>query len=91
MPDVFWFKLSSLHGLSDFHGENSTSTKEAKQLLSDTVDTLNAAFTGAYEGSVLVTLITSDSAHTRKTRDVLAETTTKPPPAKADHVRCPGF
>lgn len=78
--DVYWFQLTSLHALSDFHGENSTETVEAKQLLNEAVLKLNAAFTKAYDGFVLVNIITSDASHTRRARNILQATTPTPPP-----------
>lgn len=68
---MFWFQLNSLHALSDVHGENSTETVEAKQLLNEAILRLNTAFTKAYNGNVLVNIITSDASHTRRTRSIL--------------------
>lgn len=69
--DVFWFQLNSLHALSDLHGENSTETVEAKQLLNEVILRLSAAFTKAYKGNVLVNIITNDVSHTRRSRSIL--------------------
>lgn len=80
---VFWFQLNSLHALSDLHGENSTETLEAKQLLNDVIVKLNAAFTKLYDGSVLVSIITSDATHTRRTRSIL-QTAGAEPADKSD-------
>jgi len=66
--DIFWFKVSALHAVSDLHGENSTAVKEAKQLLVEAVERLNAAFNRMYSGRVLVNVITSDASHTRRVR-----------------------
>lgn len=63
--------MNSLHPLSDLHGENSTETVEAKQLLNEAILRLNVAFTKAYDKNVLVSIITSDSSHTRRTRSIL--------------------
>lgn len=78
-PDLYWFRILKLHGLVDFHGENSTAAKEAKQLLNDVIMRLNQAFKKAYSGSVLVTVVISDNSHTRKTRNILATDDEKPP------------
>ncbi|KRT83952.1 hypothetical protein AMK59_1944 [Oryctes borbonicus] len=67
-PDVFWFKVSALHALSDLHGSNSTATKEAKQLLYETVQRLNEAFQKLYSGQAIVSVVTSDASHTRRIR-----------------------
>lgn len=70
-PDIFWFKLSGLHAISDLYGENSTTVKEANQILREAILALNAAITKAYNGDVFVSVITSDAIHTRRTRSVL--------------------
>lgn len=72
VPDIYWFRVNGLHAIVDLYGENSTSTKEAKQLLNDAILRLNAAFNKAYNGNVLVNVITSDASHTRRTRNILA-------------------
>ncbi|XP_068625864.1 ATPase H(+)-transporting accessory protein 2 [Battus philenor] len=64
--DFYYFKLQSLHALSDFHGPNSLETKEAKKLLGEALKDLSNAFVKAYDGSVLVTAVCSDVAHTRR-------------------------
>ncbi|GJQ82094.1 hypothetical protein Trydic_g6966 [Trypoxylus dichotomus] len=76
-PGVFWFKVSALHALSDLHGSNSTATKEAKQLLYETVQRLNEAFQKLYSGRAIVSVVTSDVSHTRRFRrsTVTRETT----------------
>lgn len=74
VPDVYWFRLSSIHALSDLHGENSTKTKEAKQLLQDTIARLTDAFIKRYSNHVFVSVITSDASHTRLRRDTTADT-----------------
>lgn len=71
IPDIFWFRVSALHALSDLHGENSTETTEAKQLLNEAILRLNVAFVKAYRGNVLVSVVTSDASHTRRTRSIL--------------------
>lgn len=72
IPDIYWFKISSLHPLVDLHGDNSSAVKEAKTILNDAILHLNSAFNKAYSGAFLFTVITSDSSHTRKTRSILA-------------------
>lgn len=72
IPDLFWFKLSSLHPVVDLYGENSTEVKEAKHLLNEALLRLNDAFRQAYDGAVLFSVITSDVSHTRRTRSILA-------------------
>lgn len=64
--DVINLRFLSLHPLSDFHGPNSPQTKEAKKLLCDAIQELSNAFVKAYDGSVLVTVVTTDVAHTRR-------------------------
>ncbi|XP_035441334.1 ATPase H(+)-transporting accessory protein 2 [Spodoptera frugiperda] len=66
MIDFFNLRFRTLHPLSDFHGPNSVHTKEAKKLLGEAIEQLNKAFIKAYDGSVLVTLVTTDVAHTRR-------------------------
>lgn len=79
VPDVYWFRLSSLHALSDLHGPNSTKTKEAKQLLQDTIVRITDAFVKRYNNHVFVNVITSDASHTRLRRNILAEGTATDP------------
>ncbi|KAM3966897.1 ATPase H(+)-transporting accessory protein 2 [Aphomia sociella] len=64
--DFYSFRFRSLHALSDFHGPNSLQTKEAKKLLSEALQQLSDAFAKAYDGSVLVTAVSTDVAHTRR-------------------------
>lgn len=68
--DVYWFVLNGLHAVSDLHGDNSSETIEAKQLLVQALSKLNDAFKKAYNGNVLVTVITSDVSHTRFARSL---------------------
>ncbi|EFA03659.1 ATPase H(+)-transporting accessory protein 2 [Tribolium castaneum] len=77
-PDVFWFKIESLHPLIDLYGENSTKVKEAKQLLNDAILHLNSVFTKVYKDKVLVSVITSDAVHTRRARNILQEKKPEP-------------
>ncbi|CAG9787251.1 unnamed protein product [Diatraea saccharalis] len=65
--DFYTFRFRSLHALSDFHGPNSLQAKEAKKLLSEALLELSDAFEKAYDGSVLVTVVNTDVAHTRRT------------------------
>lgn len=74
MPDVYWFHISSVHALSDFHGANSSETQEAKQLLQEAINALTNAFVKRYNNRVLVSVITSDVTHTRQRRNILAAT-----------------
>lgn len=69
--DVYWFKISGLHAVSDLHGENSTSTKEAKQILTEAILKLNEAYKRAYNGAVLTTIVVSDASHTRVSRSLM--------------------
>lgn len=64
--DFYNFRFRSLHALSDFHGPNALQTKEAKKLLGEALQELSDAFVKAYDGSVLVTAVTTDVAHTRR-------------------------
>ncbi|XP_059053550.1 ATPase H(+)-transporting accessory protein 2 [Achroia grisella] len=64
--DFYNFRFRSLHALSDFHGPNSLQTKEAKKLLGEALQELSDAFEKAYDGSVLVTAVSTDVAHTRR-------------------------
>ncbi|XP_026485551.1 ATPase H(+)-transporting accessory protein 2 isoform X2 [Vanessa tameamea] len=66
--DFYNIRFRSLHPLSDLHGPNSLQTKEAKKLLGNALQELSDAFVKAYEGSVLVTAVTTDVAHTRSIR-----------------------
>ncbi|RZC33637.1 renin receptor, partial [Asbolus verrucosus] len=72
VPDIYWFKIASLHPLTDLYGENSTQMKEAQQILNDVTARINNAFNKVYNGRVLVSVITSDAIHTRRTRNILA-------------------
>ncbi|CAH0399151.1 unnamed protein product [Chilo suppressalis] len=65
--DFYNFRFRSLHALSDFHGPNSLQAKEAKKLLNEALLELSKAFEKAYDGSVLVTVVNTDVAHTRRT------------------------
>ncbi|KAH9628600.1 hypothetical protein HF086_010334 [Spodoptera exigua] len=64
MIDFYNLRFRTLHPLCDFHGPNSPQTKEAKKLLGEAIDQLNKAFIKAYDGSVLVTLVTTDENET---------------------------
>ncbi|KAF9799901.1 hypothetical protein SFRURICE_013638 [Spodoptera frugiperda] len=64
--DFFNFRIRSLHGVSDYHGPNSHQTKEAKKLLGEAIQDLSKAFVKAYVGSVLVTAVSTDVPHTRR-------------------------
>ncbi|KAG5888803.1 hypothetical protein JTB14_007078 [Gonioctena quinquepunctata] len=79
IPDVFWFKVSAIHPLSDLHGENSSQALEAKQLLNAVIIRLNAAFDKTYNGNALITVITSDASHTRRSRSILEEAVPEDP------------
>ncbi|KAF5305516.1 hypothetical protein FQA39_LY01607 [Lamprigera yunnana] len=70
IPDFISIKFSSLHAVSDLHGENSSATNEAKQILLDSLYRLNAALKKAYHNKALVAYITSDASHTRRARDI---------------------
>ncbi|KAL1505513.1 hypothetical protein ABEB36_005061 [Hypothenemus hampei] len=72
VPDVYWFRIASLHALSDLHGSNSSETQEAKQLLQEAIARLTQAFSKSYDNHVLVAVITSDASHTRLRRNILA-------------------
>lgn len=71
IPDVYWFKIQSLHALRDLYGENSTQIKEANELLNEAIAHLNNVFNKIYKGKVLFTVISSDAIHTRRTRNIL--------------------
>lgn len=64
--DFYNIRFRSLHALSDYHGPNSLQTKEAKKLLGNALEDLSNALVKAYDGSVLVTAVTTDVAHTRR-------------------------
>ncbi|KAF2897437.1 hypothetical protein ILUMI_08737 [Ignelater luminosus] len=76
-PDYYRIKCTSLHAVSDLHGENSTASKEAKQLLIETINRLNDAFNKAYGGSVLVSVVSSDVSHTRRVRSTNTQNESK--------------
>jgi len=80
VPDYYRFRVLALHAVSDLHGENSTATKEAKQLLIEAINRLNEAFNKAYFGNVLVTVVTSDASHTRRIRSVPESKNTRADP-----------
>ncbi|KAK7867606.1 hypothetical protein R5R35_014804 [Gryllus longicercus] len=77
IPDVYWFLLRGLHAVWDLHSDESPATVEAEQLLKDTVNEMNRAFIKAYEGRVLITMITSDVSHTRQVRQVASPEATR--------------
>ncbi|XP_013139745.1 PREDICTED: renin receptor [Papilio polytes] len=64
--DFYNFRFRSLHVLSDLHGPNSLQTKEAKKLLGEELMELSKAFSKAYDGAVLVSVVCTDVAHTRR-------------------------
>lgn len=64
--DFYYLRFRTLHILSDFYGPISVQIKEAKYLLGDALQELNKAFVKAYDGSVLVAVVTIDVAHTRR-------------------------
>ncbi|XP_050312456.1 ATPase H(+)-transporting accessory protein 2 [Anthonomus grandis grandis] len=72
VPDVFWFRVASLHPLSDLHGANSSETKEARQLLENVISLLTDAFVKRYDNRVFVSVMTSDASHTRQRRNLMA-------------------
>ncbi|KAK9872633.1 hypothetical protein WA026_018766 [Henosepilachna vigintioctopunctata] len=73
IPDFYWFKVSGLHPLIDYYGDNSTEAKEARKLLNEAILQLSNALKKAYKGAVLVSIITNDASHTRRTRSILAD------------------
>ncbi|KAJ8718999.1 hypothetical protein PYW07_016555 [Mythimna separata] len=73
--DFYHFRFRTIHLLADFYGPISAKTKEAKKLLGEALEELNDAFVKAYDGSVLVTVVTTDVAHTRRS----ARSVTNPP------------
>ncbi|XP_065171042.1 ATPase H(+)-transporting accessory protein 2 [Atheta coriaria] len=72
-PQLIWFKIESLHALSDLHGENSTATKEAKRMMNQAIEDLSAAYDKLYDGKVLINVISSDASHTRRVRRATKE------------------
>ncbi|KAL0832059.1 hypothetical protein ABMA28_001549 [Loxostege sticticalis] len=64
--DFFYFRFRTLHALCDYYGPNSLQAKEAKKLLGEALEEMTNAFVKAYDGSVLVTVVTTDVAHTRR-------------------------
>lgn len=73
-PDLITIKFLALHAVSDLHGENSSATNEAKQILLDEIDRLNTALKKTYSDRVLVAFSTNDASHTRRTREAPADT-----------------
>nr|CAD7459440.1 unnamed protein product [Timema tahoe] len=73
VPDVYWLVLRALHPVIDLHGTDSDAATEAKNLLIEAIKDLDRAFVHAYKGQVLVTVVTSDVSHTRKSRSLMAE------------------
>ncbi|KAJ9577991.1 hypothetical protein L9F63_025148 [Diploptera punctata] len=72
VPDVYWMVVRSLHPVVDFHGPDSDSAKEAKQILRNTINNVKKAFITAYKNRVIVATICSDASHTRRTRSLKA-------------------
>ncbi|CAB3235564.1 unnamed protein product [Arctia plantaginis] len=85
--DFYNFRFSSLHALSDYNGINSLQTKEAKKLLGEALLELSNAFKKAYDGSVLVTVVSTDVVHTRRIRSAQNENpeTAAVPDAEVDN------
>lgn len=83
---MFWFILKSLHSVHDLHGQNSSAATEANNLLFDAIERISAAFYKAYKGNALVTLATSDEAHTRRFARA-AEEPPKDEPTKPDEFK----
>nr|CAD7257624.1 unnamed protein product [Timema shepardi] len=73
VPDVYWLVLRALHPVIDLHGTDSDAATEAKNLLIEAIKDLDRAFVHAYKGQVLVSVVTSDASHTRKSRSLMAE------------------
>nr|CAD7397874.1 unnamed protein product [Timema cristinae] len=73
VPDVYWLVLRALHPVIDLHGTDSDAAIEAKNLLIEAIKDLDRAFVHAYKGQVLVSVVTSDASHTRKSRSLMAE------------------
>nr|CAD7430745.1 unnamed protein product [Timema monikensis] len=73
VPDVYWLVLRALHPVIDLHGTDSDAAIEAKNLLIEAIKDLDRAFVHAYKGQVLVSVVTSDVSHTRKSRSLMAE------------------
>nr|CAD7399585.1 unnamed protein product [Timema poppensis] len=73
VPDVYWLVLRALHPVLDLHGTDSDAATEAKNLLIEAIKDLDRAFVHAYKGQVLVSVVTSDASHTRKSRSLMAE------------------
>ncbi|KAJ9588320.1 hypothetical protein L9F63_018318 [Diploptera punctata] len=61
----------------DFHGPDSDSAKEAKQILRSTINNVKKAFITAYKNRVIVATICSDASHTRRTRSLKATNSTE--------------
>uniref|UniRef100_A0A2A4JVN8 Renin receptor n=1 Tax=Heliothis virescens TaxID=7102 RepID=A0A2A4JVN8_HELVI len=64
--DFYTFRFRNLHALSDLYGPISLQTKEAKKLLGEALRDLCKAYVKAYDRSVLITVVTTDVAHTRR-------------------------
>ncbi|CAG9764557.1 unnamed protein product [Ceutorhynchus assimilis] len=73
VPDVYWFRISSLHALSDLHGPNSTETQEANKILQEAIARVSNAFAKRYNNHVFVSVITSDASHTRQRRNAVGD------------------
>ncbi|KAF5302476.1 hypothetical protein FQR65_LT08566 [Abscondita terminalis] len=72
-PDFFNINCLGLHAVSDLHGENSSTTNEARQILLDALDRLNSALKKTYSNRVFFAVVTNDASHTRRTREVKPE------------------
>ncbi|XP_066994430.1 ATPase H(+)-transporting accessory protein 2 [Anabrus simplex] len=72
LPDVYWFVLSGLHHVVDYHGSHSPAALEAQQLLNSFIQNELNAFQDIYGDHVLLSVVTTDVSHTRQARSLMA-------------------
>lgn len=66
LPDLYWFSLTGLHPLVDIYGDDSNIAAEAKELLTCAIQDMKDTFEKLYKKKVLIFVLSSDSAHTRR-------------------------
>lgn len=71
--DVYWLVVSGLKPVLDLHGSNSTSSKEAWDLLNNSLNMVRDAFIEAYDGQVLIVAFTNDASKVHHIRSVTLE------------------
>lgn len=91
LPDLYWIVLRGLHAVSDRHGAQSPATREAKKIVAEAVNALSQAFEKVYEGRVVVATVATDSSHTRRTRDLLQDSSSESPVSDTPSAYSPDY